>query len=112
MDEKDFGKIALVVNEFGNLNGIVTIGNVSGEVRIKYDNTYQTIEPEELRMVLLLKQNEYIEEYKPLVDARDGDCSASWRERNLQSCISHLKHIQHQLTLLTGWQEEMAKKGG
>lgn len=106
MDERDFGNITMIINEFGNLGGVVTIGNISGELRIQYADCNQLIEPDELRMVLLLKENEYIEEYKPLVDARGADCSQSWRERNLHSYISHLKHVQHQLTLLDTWQKE------
>lgn len=107
MTPEDFGKIAMVVNEFGNLNGVIGI-DMSGMVRIKYEDSdcFQRIDPDELRMVLLLREHEYIEEYAPLKEKRDADQMASWRERNLQSYISHLEHIQHQLSMLATWQSE------
>jgi len=107
MTPEDFGKIAMVVNEFGNLNGVIGI-DMSGGVTIKYKDSdwFQLIDPNELRMVLLLKQHEYIEEYTPLKEGRQEDQMASWRERNLQSYINHLRHIQHHLSMLATWQQE------
>ena len=110
MEKKDFGKIALIVNEFGNLKkGEVQIYN-NGELVIQYNQACQTLEPYELNNILIVKQNEYKEEYDALVADRDPDDAPSWRERNLNSYIGYLTDISYKLNQLHTFQREKAKE--
>lgn len=106
MDEKDFGRIAIVVNEFGNLKkGEVQIYN-SGKLVIQYEQMCQTIEPYELNNLLGVKVNEYEEELEVLVGEREEDDGPSWRERNLKSYIGYLKGVSYKLNELATYQKE------
>lgn len=109
MELKGFGKIALIVNEFGGLKrGEVHVNN-NGELVIQYGPMYQTIAPHDLNALLVVKQNEYAEELAPLVAERDDDEAPSWRERNLKSYIGYLVDISYKLNELHTFQREQAE---
>ena len=109
MEATDFGKIALLVNESGNLkHGEVQIYN-SGQLVIQYTEMIQTIAPCDLNILLIVKQNEYQEELAPLVAARDEADAPSWRERNLKSYIGDLVTVGYLLERLTTFQKEKEK---
>ena len=104
MDAKDFGKLTLLINEYVGLRGVVTIGNVSGELRILYADVNQSITPEDLRLVLVSKGNEYIAEKVALQEARDKEDEVSLKERNLDIKYHYVDRAGFQLTLLTEFQ--------
>lgn len=104
MDVKDFGKLTLLINEYAGLRGVVTIGNVTGELCILYADCNQIITPEDLRLVLVSKGNEYIEEKVKLQEARDKDDVASLREKNLDIKYHYVDRAGFQLTQLAEFQ--------
>lgn len=105
---KDFGKIALIVNEFGNLKKGEVQVYANGELVIQYGLACQSLEPCELNNLLLVKRNEYEEEMALLVDSREPEDSSSWRERNLRSYIEYLKGVSYKLNELHTFQQEQA----
>jgi len=116
MTPEDFGMIAMIVNEFGNLGGEIYIGNITGEIRIIYfggRGAPQLIEPHDLNNLLIVKQNEYKEELEPLEIARmkiDIAEPQGWRERNLRSYIGYLIDISYKLNELATFQKERKEK--
>lgn len=110
MDSKDFGKIAMIVNEFGNLKkGEVQIYN-NGKLVIQYTQMCQDIEPYELNSLLMVKRHEYKEELESLVNDRDEDDGPSWRERNLKSYIGYLDGVSYKLNELATYQKEQEEE--
>lgn len=111
MKPTEFGKIALIVNEFGNLkHGEVTV-NYSGELVIQYRQVCQTVEPCDLINLIAVKQNEYSEELDALVLDRDTDDAPTWRERNLRSYIGYLVEANYKLGKLHTFQKETVTGG-
>ncbi len=105
MDDTDLGKIATVVNEFGNLKGVVHI-YYNGKLTIDYNKIPQTLEPHVLINLLTVKINEYCEEQESLINERHEDDGPDWRERNLKSYIGYLTDMQYKLNELATYQKE------
>lgn len=106
---KDFGKIAMIANEFGGMKGLIQVHN-DGRLVIQYGQMSQTIEPCDLNALLAIKSNEYREEVDQLVEKRFLDESKSWRERTLEAYIGALGSAIHMLDRLQTYYKENLKE--